>query len=169
VTFIGQGCIGHSDQFTDFSFQIVVKNIKCPYGQNAVWLNGTQENIRAVGRKQDSLAVAHIDYGRIQVVVNIGGIGFKIYCTSETKEIAKENEKISLFTHLVVKEDALDLYGFITKDELNGLNLGRTFSDSDVPDIAEMSNSKNKKLLYEIGTAAAEKEVKTEHLTTYNL
>jgi holliday junction DNA helicase RuvA len=64
-----------------------------------------------------------LDNNEKYIVVNIGGIGFKIYCTSETKEIAKENEKISLFTHLVVKEDALDLYGFITKDELNFFEL----------------------------------------------
>lgn len=55
------------------------------------------------------------------IVVNIGGIGFKVYCTTEAKEIAKE--KVSLFTHLVVKEDALDLYGFLTKEELNFFEL----------------------------------------------
>lgn len=48
----------------------------------------------------------------------MGGIGFKVFATIETKEIAVKGNSISLFTHLVVREDALDLYGFITEDEL---------------------------------------------------
>lgn len=53
------------------------------------------------------------------LTVGVGGIGFKIYATNETKEVSHKGEKISLFTHLVVREDALDLYGFITEEELH--------------------------------------------------
>lgn len=61
-------------------------------------------------------------------------------------------------------------YNFpITQNELNGLQLdktstnpGRTFSDKDVASIIEMSNAGNRQLLYQIGTAAADK-VKEEH------
>jgi len=52
------------------------------------------------------------------LTVGVGGIGFKIYTTEETKTISHNGTNISLFTHLVVKEDALDLYGFLSKDEL---------------------------------------------------
>ncbi len=52
------------------------------------------------------------------MTVGVGGIGFKIYTTSETKEVSIRGNKISLFTHLVVREDALDLYGFLTEEEL---------------------------------------------------
>jgi Holliday junction DNA helicase RuvA len=53
------------------------------------------------------------------MTVGVGGIGFKIYTTAETKEVSQNGNKISLFTHLVVREDALDLYGFLTEEELN--------------------------------------------------
>lgn len=52
------------------------------------------------------------------ITIGVGGIGFKIYATSETKEVSQIGNKISLFTHLVVREDALTLYGFITEEEL---------------------------------------------------
>lgn len=56
-------------------------------------------------------------------------------------------------------------YNFpITLNDLNGLGLkGRTFAEKDVPNIVEMSNAGNRHLLYEIGTAAAEKSIKDEH------
>jgi hypothetical protein len=41
--------------------------------------------------------------------------------------------------------------------------LGRDFTEGDVKDITEMSNAHNKELLYEIGKAAAEKEVMEAH------
>jgi len=53
------------------------------------------------------------------LTVGVGGIGFKIYTTTENKEVSQKGEKISLFTHLVVREDVLDLYGFLTEDELS--------------------------------------------------
>ena len=52
------------------------------------------------------------------LTVGVGGIGFKIFATAETKDVAQKGNKISLFTHLVVREDALDLYGFFTEEEL---------------------------------------------------
>ncbi len=53
------------------------------------------------------------------VVVGVGGIGFKVFTTSENIEIAEKGKDISFLTHLVVKEDALDLYGFTQRDELD--------------------------------------------------
>lgn len=53
------------------------------------------------------------------LVVNVGGIGFKVYSTADLiQSSGKTGEKISIHTHLVVREDALDLYGFTTKDEM---------------------------------------------------
>ncbi len=53
------------------------------------------------------------------MTVGVGGIGFKIFSTKETKETSIKGSPISLFTHLVVKEDALDLYGFSNPEEMN--------------------------------------------------
>jgi holliday junction DNA helicase RuvA len=53
------------------------------------------------------------------ITVGIGGLGIKVFTTSETIEISEKGKNISLLTHLVVREDALDLYGFLSKDELS--------------------------------------------------
>ena len=53
------------------------------------------------------------------VIINAGGVGYKIYVTADTlNQLAKSDFEVSLWTHLVVKEDALDLYGFLEQREL---------------------------------------------------
>lgn len=53
------------------------------------------------------------------LTVGVGGVGFKIFATAETIETAGKGSIVSFYTHLVVREDALDLYGFISKEELS--------------------------------------------------
>ncbi len=51
-------------------------------------------------------------------VVDAGGIGFKLYASRATlKALPPEGAAVALFTHLYVREDALDLYGFATDAE----------------------------------------------------
>lgn len=50
------------------------------------------------------------------LVVQTGGIGYRVFTTNET--IAQNPSSISLFTYLAVRENALDLYGFESKEEL---------------------------------------------------
>jgi diaminopimelate dehydrogenase len=54
-------------------------------------------------------------------VIDVNGVAF--YCNISAKTHAKLSpklgEKVTLFTHLNVKEDALDLYGFISQEELD--------------------------------------------------
>lgn len=54
-----------------------------------------------------------------------GGVGYKIYTLPDTLEQIKRSGKdeASLFTYLRVKEDALDLYGFIDKKDLDFFEL----------------------------------------------
>lgn len=52
------------------------------------------------------------------VVIDVGGIGYKIGVSADTLTRLKNNEEISLWTHLHVREDALDLYGFLDQSEL---------------------------------------------------
>jgi Holliday junction DNA helicase RuvA len=51
------------------------------------------------------------------LVINVGGIGFKVMAPRATcaKEIVGNN--ITLFTYLVVREDALTLFGFESREE----------------------------------------------------
>ncbi|HET8574654.1 MAG TPA: Holliday junction branch migration protein RuvA [Candidatus Paceibacterota bacterium] len=50
-------------------------------------------------------------------VVEIAGIGYKVYLPKGTLEHLSPESSAIFFTHLVVKEDALDLYGFETEPE----------------------------------------------------
>lgn len=58
------------------------------------------------------------------IVVECGGVGFKCFTSLATAANAgKIGDKIRLYTYLSVKEDALDLYGFKTENELNAFKL----------------------------------------------
>ncbi len=59
-------------------------------------------------------------YDAQSVALDCNGVAFKCYATTNTlKNIAKKGERVTLFTHLNVKEDALDLFGFFTQQELD--------------------------------------------------
>lgn len=55
------------------------------------------------------------------VVVDVNGVGYLVYTTAKTG--CSINEHITLFTHLAVRENALDLYGFKTTEELSFFEL----------------------------------------------
>ncbi|HAF62303.1 MAG TPA: Holliday junction branch migration protein RuvA [Anaerolineaceae bacterium] len=46
------------------------------------------------------------------LIVETGGIGFKIFCTRETCAAAQEGSPIFLHTHHITREDGMFLYGF---------------------------------------------------------
>ena len=53
---------------------------------------------------------------RIFVVVECGGVGFKCMTTLNTqRQLPTVGSEVQLFTHLNVREDAMDLFGFYTK------------------------------------------------------
>lgn len=52
------------------------------------------------------------------VVVEVGGVGLSVTVSPQLARAARAGERIRLHTHLVVREDALALYGFETRDEL---------------------------------------------------
>jgi Holliday junction DNA helicase RuvA len=52
------------------------------------------------------------------VVVSCGGVGYRVAVSAETlRHVPRVGESISLFTHLVVRDDALALFGFATEEE----------------------------------------------------
>lgn len=61
--------------------------------------------------------IAHIE--PYLVVVDCGGVGYACKTTSYTIANLKKGEKGKVFTHLNVREDAMELYGFGTQEELN--------------------------------------------------
>lgn len=63
------------------------------------------------------------------IVVECGGVGFKCFTTLNTvKQIGKVGSEVNVFTHLSVREDAMDLYAFATPAELDSFKLLITVS-----------------------------------------
>ncbi len=73
-----------------------------------------------------SLRGAVADKNEDYIVVEVGGVGIKIYVPAPLCDSISIGEQVSLQTHLVVREDSLTLYGFQTKEEKEfyGLMLG---------------------------------------------
>ncbi len=51
------------------------------------------------------------------VVLDVNGVGYKVFVTADSLHTLKKGSETSLWTYLAVREDALDLYGFISKKE----------------------------------------------------
>ena len=61
-------------------------------------------------------------------VISPGGIGYKVFCTKETLVQLHEGSEVSLWTHLAVRENSQDLYGFKIEEELHFFELLLTVS-----------------------------------------
>ena len=61
--------------------------------------------------------VAHIE--PYLAVIDCGGVGYACRTTTYTLAGLKKGEKGKLYTHLNVREDAMELYGFGSQEELN--------------------------------------------------
>ena len=63
------------------------------------------------------------------VVVECGGVGFKCFTTLNTsRSVGKIGSEVNLYTHLSVREDAMDLFGFSTVAELEAFKMLITVS-----------------------------------------
>ena len=57
------------------------------------------------------------------VAVECGGVAFKCLTSANTLRDVEKNKTVTLFTHLNVREDALDLFGFSSEYELEWFKL----------------------------------------------
>lgn len=58
------------------------------------------------------------------VVIENQGIGYTIYISEQTaSQIPSPGQDINLFTYMNVREDAMELFGFLTKDDLDFFKL----------------------------------------------
>lgn len=64
-----------------------------------------------------------IDKSEKYLVLDVEDVGYKIFATLETIEKAPVGEERALWIHHAVREDASDLYGFYTKEELDFFEL----------------------------------------------
>jgi Holliday junction DNA helicase RuvA len=58
-----------------------------------------------------------IDSGERYIVIDVSGVGYKVFVTDDTLQKLSLNSDTSLQIYTVVREDAFDLYGFISKKE----------------------------------------------------
>lgn len=60
------------------------------------------------------------------VVIDVSGVGYSVAVPPDVARTAGHGHELFLHTHLVVREDALSLFGFATRDELEvfGVLLG---------------------------------------------
>ncbi len=79
--------------------------------------------------------ISHLEGGIIHVsekfvILQTSGVGYKVFVTSETLQTLKKqtDQVASLWTYLAVRENALDLYGFAKKEELDFFELLITVS-----------------------------------------
>lgn len=58
------------------------------------------------------------------IVVETGGIGYKIYVSEQTMDkLGELGEKVKIYTHYHVREDSISLYGFLSNEELKMFEL----------------------------------------------
>ncbi|MES2436415.1 MAG: Holliday junction branch migration protein RuvA [Patescibacteria group bacterium] len=56
------------------------------------------------------------------MILDVNGVGYKVFTTTGILE-KNLTDSVTFWTHLAVREDALDLYGFPTRDELEFFQL----------------------------------------------
>ena len=63
---------------------------------------------------QGTVAVRRADH----VVVSCGGVGYRLSVSAETlRHVPRVGQPTEIHTHLIVRDDALQLYGFATEEE----------------------------------------------------
>lgn len=62
--------------------------------------------------------------GEDYIVIEAGGIGYQIYTTGQTFQyLPSQGAELKVYTYLHVREDAMILFGFLTKDDLSVFKL----------------------------------------------
>jgi len=81
------------------------------------------------------------------IVVENQGLGFRIFVSQETNaKLPKLGETVKLFLHHHVKEDAMDLYGFLQKEEMELFEM--LISISSICIVLQVLGKKQQNVLY---------------------
>lgn len=58
------------------------------------------------------------------VVIDVNGVGYRVNVTPAFKtRVTGHEQEISVFTHMIVREDDIQLYGFLSKEEISVFTL----------------------------------------------
>lgn len=69
-----------------------------------------------------------IDIGEKTLLLSVAGVGYTVFVTEDTIHSTSIGDTLSCYTHLSVRENALDLFGFLLKEELRFFELLITVS-----------------------------------------
>jgi Holliday junction DNA helicase RuvA len=70
--------------------------------------------------------IVHTDLNHL--VLEVGGVGYKVFSSPNTLSNTNRKVPITLWIHTAVRENSIDLYGFIKKEELDFYELLLTVS-----------------------------------------
>lgn len=60
-----------------------------------------------------------VEIGETKVIVDVHGIGYQIFITGrDAQALPPIGKKVKLHTYFSVKEDSLQLFGFLSKDDM---------------------------------------------------
>lgn len=65
-------------------------------------------------------AAAHTENA---LVVDTGSIGYEVFMTAGSLERIRTGDEVKIYTYLHVREDAMQLYGFLSKDDMKMFRL----------------------------------------------
>lgn len=69
-----------------------------------------------------------IEVNPYEVVIDVSGVGYQIFCTPQTAGGLTPGQLGTVYTSMVVREDAISLYGFANQSERDTFELMRTVS-----------------------------------------
>ena len=99
-----------------------------------LWRGGMQRRLAAAARRAGGRAmISHLD-GTVSAiapegaVIEVGGVGLLVQCTPGTLAMLAPGSRARVATSLVVREDALTLFGFAADDERDVFELLQTAS-----------------------------------------
>lgn len=59
-----------------------------------------------------------------KIIIDVGGVGFGVYMSGQAMgKLPSVGKEVKIHTYLNVKEDAMQLYGFLTRDDLSVFRL----------------------------------------------
>ncbi len=68
-----------------------------------------------IAQLEGTVSGSGVDY----IVLKVSGVGYRVHMTIESTARAIQDQGLSLWTHLSVRETSLELYGFYSEDELS--------------------------------------------------
>ena len=57
------------------------------------------------------------------IILDVNGVGYKIFCSNKILDGIKTSENITLFIETIVKEDSITLFGFLKQEEQDCFNM----------------------------------------------